>query len=325
MIKSVFTSALVVLLSAGSVIVDTEAAAEPPSTVVSVRPLHSLVAAVMDGVAAPQLLIDGVQRPHSYNLSPSDAQALSDADFVVWVGKPLETFLERPLANLATNAQVIELANVTGLVLRENRDSAVWDSDSHDDHEHGHEDHHDHGHNHDHHKVDGHVWLDPTNARTIVDAVADALSKIDPENAARYDESAERTKARIDDVQSIIRDSLAPYRDRPFLTSHDSLQYFDRYFDLAAAGSITLTPDQAPSARRVADLRAITSELGAVCIFSEPGYEPKVIQVLKEGANVNVGVIDPLGINLSIGPELYFELMLGLSNDLAACLSSQVN
>ena len=86
------------------------AAAAAPNVVASVRPLHGLVAAVMDGVGTPTLLLDGAESPHSYALTPSDANALAEADVVVWVGEPLETFLERPLAALSSSATVLTLA-----------------------------------------------------------------------------------------------------------------------------------------------------------------------------------------------------------------------
>lgn len=315
--------ALAVVL--GATLISAASVAEPPRTVVTVRPLHSLVASVMDGVASPTLLLDGVQSPHAYSMAPSDALALSEAELVVWVGEPLETFLERPLKNLALNATVIELVSDAQLVLRENREGAVWDTDGHEDeHDEAHHGGHDHDHDHaDHHQIDGHVWLDPGNAKAIVESVASALVKIDPENATLYAKNAARTKEKIEGAEEKVRLRLGSYRTQPFLTSHDSLQYFDGYFDLKAVGAVTLTPDRAPSAKRISELRQTVDQLGAVCVFSEPGYEPRVIQVIAEAADVRLGVVDPLGINLSPGRDLYVDLMLGLADDLVACLDDQ--
>src|SRR5262245_24769776 len=85
------------------------ARAEPPKVVVSIKPLHSLVAAVMEGVAAPELLLKSSADPHSYTLKPSEAQALSAATLVVWAGPGVETFLEKPLAALAGKARIVRL------------------------------------------------------------------------------------------------------------------------------------------------------------------------------------------------------------------------
>jgi len=76
-------------------------AAAEPMVVASIRPIHSLAAAVMEGVGTPTLLIEGVASPHSYALRPSDARALAQADVVFWIGEGLETLLGKPLADLA--------------------------------------------------------------------------------------------------------------------------------------------------------------------------------------------------------------------------------
>lgn len=326
--------------------------AAAPDVVATVRPIHSLVASVMDGVAEPKLLLDGSESPHSYNLTPSDAHALSNADLVVWIGEPMETFLQRPLVNLASEASILELVSDAGLNLRDNREGAVWQTEGHDhggdhshDHDHEHEHNHDHDNDHDHdhshdqrhdhdeghahgdghvhHAIDGHVWLDPNNARAIVDAVAAKVSEIDAENAAQYSENAAQTKARIDQAEAQVRERLNAYRDKPFLTSHDALQYFDQYFGLEAVGAVTITPDRAPSARRVSELRTTVESLGATCIFSEPGYEPRVIQVISEAADVKLGIVDPLGVDVPVGSDLYFNLMTGLADSLADCLGDE--
>src|SRR5512134_3448441 len=82
----------------------------PPRVVATIKPIHSLVAAVMQGVGEPRLLIAGGASPHTYQLKPSDARALQNADVIFWVGQDLERFLEKPLASLPKTARVIGLA-----------------------------------------------------------------------------------------------------------------------------------------------------------------------------------------------------------------------
>src|SRR5262245_60479644 len=106
---ALLAAAALVLALAGA------AAAEPPKVVVSIKPLHSLVAAVMDGVGQPQLLVKTSADPHSYTLKPSEAQALSGAQLVIWAGPGVETFLEKPVAALAGKAKVLRLDGERGL------------------------------------------------------------------------------------------------------------------------------------------------------------------------------------------------------------------
>ena len=72
--------------------------ADAPRVVTDIAPVHSLVSQVMAGVGTPDLLLDGSADPHSVQLKPSQARAVSQADLVVWVGEELEPWLARVLA-----------------------------------------------------------------------------------------------------------------------------------------------------------------------------------------------------------------------------------
>ncbi len=85
------------------------AAAEAPSVVASIKPVHSLVAGVMAGVGEPDLIVEGAASPHSYSLKPSDAGELQNARLVFWIGPSFEAFLTTPLETLANGASVVTL------------------------------------------------------------------------------------------------------------------------------------------------------------------------------------------------------------------------
>ena len=135
---------------------------DAPDVVVSIQPIHSLVAGVMEGVGEPVLIVEGAGSPHTYALRPSEAKALQDAELVVWVGESMETFLSGSIETLAPSARVLELMDVPGVHVVGFREGAAWEVEAHDD-ETDHDDHADHDDHdgHDHHGVDGHIWLDP--------------------------------------------------------------------------------------------------------------------------------------------------------------------
>ena len=145
-------------------------ATEAPRVVVTIKPLHAVASALMDGIGEPVLLLPDNASPHAYALRPSDAAALSDADVVVAVGAGLESFLETALGSLTSDAQLIRFAEVDGLQTLPFRTEAVWsedhDDDGHDSHEradgeHGHNEHEEHEeHGHDHESVDAHERAD---------------------------------------------------------------------------------------------------------------------------------------------------------------------
>ncbi len=289
-----------------------------PQVVASVKPLHGLVAAVMAGVAEPKLLISRGS-PHGYRLRPSEARALRRAELVFWVGPGLEAVLDKPLRTLSSQATVVAMAELPGITLLPLREGGAWDADDH-----GPED--PDGHSPAAESVaesrNLHIWLDPDNARVMVEAIAAALSRADPPNAERYRRNGAGTLARIEALDRNLRERLAPIKDRAYVVFHDGYHYFERHYGLNAVGSITVSPERAPGARRLREIRARIAELGAVCVFSEPQFEPALVATVVEASAARTGTLDPLGAEIAPGPEAYFELMGALAAALVSCLAS---
>ena len=294
--------------------------AEVPKVVVSIKPIHSLVASVMHGVGEPTLLVRGGASPHSYTMKPSDAKALSAADLVVWVGPELETFLEKPLKANAPKATRLTLMELKGLTLLETREGGAWEA-----HDHGRKGGHDHkGHDNaeEHEELNSHLWLDPANARAIVTATAEALAAKDPAGAETYRTNADRTLQQLDALDAELKAALAPVKDKPFVVFHDAYQYFEARYDLSAVGSITVSPDRRPSAKRLSAIRAKIGGLGAACVFAEPQFEPALVQTVVEGTKARTGVLDPEGSELPEGEALYPTLLRNLAASLRGCLGA---
>ncbi|PWC93911.1 zinc ABC transporter substrate-binding protein [Azospirillum sp. TSO5] len=288
--------------------------AEAPKVVVSIKPIHSLVASVMHGVGEPVLLVRGGASPHSYTMKPSDAKALSAADLVVWVGPELEGFLEKPLQANAPKATRLTLMDLKGLTLLQAREGGAWEA-----HDHGHEQH---GHADEHEELNSHIWLDPANARAIVTATADALAAKDPADAEAYRTNADRTLQALDALDAELKATLTPVKDKPFVVFHDAYQYFEARYDLSAVGSITVSPDRRPSAKRLSAIRAKIAGLNAACVFSEPQFEPTLVRTVVEGTKAKTGVLDPEGADLPEGEALYPTLMRNLAASLRGCLGA---
>lgn len=328
-------TAVATALAAFLVLAGTSHAEAQAEIAVSIKPVHSLVASVTRGVTEPYLLIPGSASPHAYSLKPSDAQALESADVVFWVGPDMETFMSKPLEALADDARVVPLAEAPGVTLLNVREGGDWERHKHthgeehgDGDEHGHDDGHDHDHAHEAHgehaqgETDMHIWLDPANARAMVAHVVRVLSEADPANAETYEANGAATLARLDTLTAELGGKLAPVRDKPYFVFHDAYQYFEAAFDLNSAGSITITPDVQPGAQRVREISEKIRKTGVSCIFVEPQFEPKLIDVVTEGTDVRSGVLDPLGAGIEAGPELYFALMRQNAEALVGCLSA---
>jgi zinc transport system substrate-binding protein len=295
------------------------AALAGPRVVVTIKPIHSLAAAILQGVAEPKLMLDGAASPHSYALKPSDAKALSEADAVIYVSPNLEVFLEKTLASLPAKARVIELEKTPGLRLLPVREGGLHEvSDEGNDER----DRHGHGHEHGEGGFDVHFWLDPLNAIAMARHLAAEFAGLDPAHAAQYRANAGKLEAALAALDAELKATLAGLGGRPFIVFHDVTQYFESRYGLNSAGSITVSPEQAPGAKRLAAVRARIEDAKAICVFSEPEFPPKLVQMLTMGTNAKRGVLDEIGAAIPSGPGQYFALMRADAESLAACLKS---
>ena len=322
------------LLLSTSILFGATAASAAPDVVVSIKPIHSLVAAVLEGVGEPTLIVEGAASPHTFTMKPSNARAVQEADLVFWMGPNMEAFLEKPLEALASDATVIELDEAEGLTKLPFREGGAFEAHDHGEHEeagHGEDHDHDHDHeehsgetdehSHDHGEFDTHLWLDPSNAKAMAVAIEKALSAADPENAKAYGANLEALSQKIDALDREIAGTVAPVKDKPFVVFHDAYQYFEDHYGVRVVGSITVSPEIMPGAERVREIQDRIKTLGAACVFAEPQFEPKLIQVVTEGTDARSGTLDPEGATLAAGPELYFELMRSIATSLNECLS----
>jgi zinc transport system substrate-binding protein len=296
------------LVSAFATLFASTALADAPRVVVDIAPLHSLVSQVMAGVGEPELLLEPNVSPHSFAMRPSQAVALENADLVVFASLGLTPWLAAPLDALAQNAIQIEVMSIDKSVHHDLREGE-------DDHD------HDHGGEHGDEMLDPHGWLDPVNAKLWVVVLKDALSKADPENAQQYAVNAVAADQALDALIADIEAQIENVHESHYMTLHDAFQYFDKRFGPHFAGSISLGDASAPSPSRIATARAELKEHDVKCVFTEPQQSPRLVTVVIEGTDAKTGSLDPMGAELSPGPNLYSELLRGLANSFTTCLS----
>ncbi|MDG4549222.1 MAG: zinc ABC transporter substrate-binding protein [Candidatus Contendobacter sp.] len=305
-----------ILLGWALLVVPLIGAAAQPAVVASIKPVHALAAGVMQGVGEPLLLIPGGASPHEYSLKPSDTRALSTAQVVFWIGPDLESFLAKPLANAKT-ARSVALMDAPGLTILPLRAGGAWEAHDHDADHHGHHDDHDPA-----ASRDAHVWLDPINAIAMVRRMVAVLGEMDAAHQAEYARNGAALIERLERLDRQLASDLAPIRERPYLVFHDAYHYFERRYGLNAVGSVVLDPAQRPGAKRVAEIRARVREQKVRCVFSEPQFQPALVETIVAGSNARRGVLDPLGADLPAGPDAYIQLLQGLSGALRGCLAS---
>ena len=315
------------------------------NVVTTIKPLHSLISSVMEGVGKPSLIIEGTNNPHTFVFKPSHAEMIENSDIIFWIGEDLEAFMEKPLESLAKNAKTISFMDLASIEKLKFREQNIFDDhddhghDDHDDHGHkdddhddhddhdghddehdGHDDHDDHAGHHDGHnhgEFDAHIWLDPANAKEMVLEISHELSEIDPSNKSKYEDNASKTIVALDKLIEEVDKSLS--KDISYIVFHDAYQYFEKRFGVIPAGALTLNPDVLPGAKQIADIQDVINDKGIKCIFSEPQYNPKIIETLGNDMNISTGVMDPLGAYIDAGPSMYSDLINQIANSIKDC------
>jgi len=309
--------------------------------VTSIKPIHSLVSYIMEGVGSPDLIVDGYNSPHGFSLKPSHAKMLQEADIVIYVGEGLEEFLEKPLESLAQNAVKFELLKQSGMKKLKFRERNIFeghddhddhghgkkkkdDHDDHDDHDHDKkakkEDHDDHGHDdhgHGHGEFDPHIWLDPMNAKIIIKKVTNQLSKLDKDNSSTYKSNSKKALKEIDNLIKQVKSDIN--KDAKVVVFHDAYQYFEKRFDVNIIGALTVNTDVLPGAEQLAEIREVIEHEKVTCVLSEPQFNPDIVKTIANDTNINMGVLDPLGAKLDKGKTLYFNLISNISSSLKNC------
>jgi zinc transport system substrate-binding protein len=276
-----------------------------PSVLATIKPVHSLVAAVMQGTGSPHLLVRGAQSEHSYALRPSDLREIEQASIIFEIGPNLETYLARALKAHSPKAVVVSLKDAIGVHLLRARRGGLWEG----------------GNDAGEGDVDPHIWLDPENAIAMTRAIATGLTTLNPGHGKIYRANADREIQALTTLEHELKKRLAPLRGRPYLVFHDGYRYFENRFGLTPIGAVTVAPDRPVGARRIERLRLAILANTVECVFREPQFEPRLIQSLVSGSRAQTGILDPVGADLTPGPELYPTLLRRLAISLSTCMA----
>jgi len=276
-----------------------QASAEAFSVAVTVKPVHSLVAGVMRGVAEPALVMGTSASPHHYTLRPSERRALASASLIFWVGPELESFMPRILGSLDTSSRNVALIEAKGLLRLPARTV----------HHHAADDSH----------IDPHIWLSPQNAHAMVDAIADELSRLDAAHAHIYADNSKRLHQRIRESDGQIRRQLAG-KTSAFLSYHDAYQYFEQAYGLNNAGFVSGGDEISPSAKYVHELRDKIRKQQLHCLFYEAPSRPALVDTLTRGLEVEALELDAMGTRFKPGEDTWFKIIHNLADSYNSCL-----
>ena len=299
-------------------------ASETKGVITTIQPINSLVSAVIGNTGKSISLIPAEISPHEYKLKPSDAKKLQEGNIIFYVSNHLESSVTKVFENLPKNIKIINLMEESEINHLEIRDNEAWERHDHHGHD-DHDDHDKHGKKHDDHddheiEDDVHIWLSPDNAIKIITKVKKELSLYFPENANVYNQNATKFIAKINNLKKELTQELSPIKDKPYVVFHDAYQYFEKTFGLNAVGSVALEGDIASSPKQISFIKDKIVKLKASCVFQEPQFDSKLVKIVVEGTNAQIGTLDPLGVNVSGKEDFYLQLLRNMSKSLKECL-----
>lgn len=312
------------LLGVGLLLACTLAQGAPLQIVVSLKPIHSLVAGLTEGITTPDLLLPDGASPHTFSLKPSHLKKLKQADLIIWVGPELELFMQKAMQQMQPTLGTIALLQIPGLSLLPQRHGRMW-QDLHDHHHDEEDKDKDHDHDHASHEenIDPHFWLATDNAQVVVNYLSTYLTRVDPVHAKQYQANAKKLQKSLQQLKMTLRQQLQHVQQQPFLVYHDGYQYFEQEFHLQAIGTLVLNPHLPLSAQGLHAMQKLIEAKKIRCVFRETEFNDTMILNALNKLPVTVAELDPLGVRQAPGPDNYEKTMLALGTTFKDCLAKQ--
>ena len=270
-----------------------------PNVVVSIRPIHSIVSALMGGVSEPKLLIDSNESAHTFHLKPSQLNMLSKADLVITIGDRFETGLSKGLRHIDEKS-LLAVSEINELRIYNSRNQdGISETKEH---------------------KDLHLWLDVDNVQIIAQHISERLIELDPGNTSNYKANFSELESKLNQLNEVLQLQLEPLKSASFAVFADRLQYLEKKFEMQKPVIITPYHGSRLSINKALKAKNSMKNLGVKCLIYGPENTSKQVAVLSEGLNINTHSVDIIGVKLNTGSEQYFHLMKEISSQLATCL-----
>lgn len=259
------------------------ALAQPLRVVASISPIGDMVREVGGDRVVVRVLLPPGASPHVFEPTPSTVKDISQARLFFGVGAGLDFWAEKVVKASREHIRIILLTERMKLL-----------------HEEG-----DHGHRHG--TANPHVWLDPLLAMEMVRKIEKTLQETDPQGAHTYRARSAEYIAKLQALDTEIRNAVSAFSIKSFVSFHPAWDYFALRYGLKSVGVIEESPGKEPSPQRLQAIVKAIRHYRIRAVFAEPQLNPKTAEVIAHEAGVKVIMLDPEG-GLP-GRETYLGLM----------------
>ncbi len=262
---------------------DIQASAADLNVVVTNKPVHSLLSALMEGAGEPMLLQRDEVPPWHYRADAEALALLRQADLLVWIGPEMEPELGRQLADLKPTGLVLELLASDALKIL----PARGQPDSRDPW----------------------FWLDARNMLILMDQMTGLLMELDPQKSHLYHRNRLNTLSRLSRLDSEMEYSYRDVSSTPVMLYHDTQQYFEQAYALRVAALATEAGTDTPTVSGLLRLRELMREGKLSCLFVESALPSPHLDLIQADTDVRIVELKSLGQGLKPGPDLYERLI----------------
>jgi zinc transport system substrate-binding protein len=248
--------------------------------VASILPLTDFARQVGGDRIQVETLVPPGASPHTYELTPAQLIAISQARLLLLNGVGLEYWADDSVS-AANNPDLVVVNTSEGLtIIAGDEDETMGNP---------------------------HVWLSSLNAIHQVEVIRVALIQADPAGSSEYLTNADQYIGELQKLDLEIRQAVSTFSSREFIAFHAAWAYFARDYGLKQAAVIETTPGKEPSPAEVAEVINTARAIGAKAIFAEPQFSSKAAEVIAEESGTQVLFLNPLGLPPDYG---YIDLML---------------
>lgn len=265
-----------------------------------IAPISWIAAQIGGDYANCDSMIPDGENIHAYNPTPQEINRLQSADYYLLIGLPIEY---KTISKVLKDSEVA-IVDVTSNIKRRK----ISGEENCDDCG------HDHGHDHkaDEHEqfTDTHLWLSPPNNLKIAKAICDMLVKADPANEAQYQKNLTAFTLKINDVDSKLKQQLAPLKGQKMMVYHPAFGYFSDYYGMIQTA--VETGGKSPTPKQLENILNQIRNQRVKVILVQPQFPRHSAKAISAATGAKVITVDPIHGNVL---ETYQKIANALTED----------